>query len=88
MGFKFLSHNVMGLNHLAKHRSIWNQDCKQTADVLNIQETHFCIDATPKCTHSSYPHVFMASASEKKKGVLVAIKHTVSFVLEKCIFDP
>lgn len=38
---------------------------------------HFHINAIPKCAHSSYPHIFLASAPKKKKGVLVAIKNSL-----------
>lgn len=44
-------------------------------------------NATPKCTHRDYPYIFWASASEKKKGVLLAISKSVTFNLKSSLLD-
>ena len=57
-------------------------------DVVCIQETHFMSSKTPRCSHRAYPHIFQANAPVKKRGVLVAIKHSVAFQLHDLICDP
>lgn len=79
--------NVKGLNHPAKLFSLWKEASRAKADIVCVQEIHFHRDATPKCTHKDYPHIFLVSASEKKRGVHIAIGKSVSFKLKSSHLD-
>lgn len=87
MTLNLLTLNVRGLNHPAKRYSLWQEATKAKADIVAIQETHLQQDHTPCCTHNNYPHIFFASAPVKKRGVLIAIKDSVSFTLSRVVAD-
>lgn len=65
MGFKMMSINVKGLNHPANITQ---------ADIVCVQETHFHLNATPKCSHKDFPQFFSTHCFEEK-----AIKRSVVF---------
>lgn len=88
MPLKWLSLNVKGLNHPAKRFSFWEEASKAKADIVCVQETHFHQAATPKCTHKDYQHTFFANATEKKRGVLIAVGKSMSFQLKSSHLDP
>ena len=88
MGVTFLSINSKGLNHPVQRKSLWSEALQFKSDILCAQETHFCATAQLKCSHKSYPYVSTANAESKKRGVLTAIRDTVSFQLHKEIKDP
>lgn len=88
MGVTILSLNAKGLNHPAKHVSLWKLAIAHNCDVLCVQETHFALNASPKCQHGQFTHVFQTSYPKKQQGVLIAIRNTVSFQLQQYITDP
>lgn len=87
MPIKCLSVNANRLNHPAKRSSLWKAASTQKADIVAVQETHFQSHNHPKCIYKDFPHIFLATASEKKKGVMVAIRNTVTFELKDSILD-
>lgn len=88
MDINILSINAKGLNHPAKRASLWKTTLTHNSDILCFQETHFAHDNTPYCQHKSFSHIYKACYSRKQRGVLIAIKDTVSFQLQNCILDP
>lgn len=88
MALNFLTLNAKGLNHLAKHRSLWKEALQHNCDILCIQETHFASKSPPKCTHPKFSFINYANADVKKKGVMVAIRDTVVFKIHKITVDP
>lgn len=61
---------------------------KLKGDILCIQETHFSQDKQPKCTDKSFPYIFQACASTKKRGMLIAINKSLAFKLHTSVIDP
>lgn len=88
MGVTFLSVNSKGLNHPAKWKSLWSEALNFKSDILCAQETHFCAAAQPKCSHKNFLYIFTANAETKKRGVLTAVRDTVTFQLHEEIKDP
>lgn len=88
MTITFLTNNAKGLNHPAKRKSLWNEAIQHKCDILCTQETHFHSQKMPRCTHPSFPHVFTASISAKKCGVMTTIKDSVTFKLHSETADP
>lgn len=85
--YRFIILN-QGLNHPAKRCSMLAAACKQAVDIQHlyyVQDTHFSLQATSQCTHKAYPHMFPASAPEKKRWILLAVWNLLSFDLKKCI---
>lgn len=87
MPLKCLSLNIKGLNHPAKRFPLWKEASTAKADILSAQEIHFHKDVTPKCLHKEYPHIFLASTSEKKQGVLLALSKSLYFQLKTSLLD-
>lgn len=50
---------------------------KLGSDIVCILESHFAKDNSPTFKHHNFPHIFLSS-NKKKKGVVTAIKDTVS----------
>lgn len=88
MALNIVSFNVNGLNHLAKRALVWREALKLLADVLCIQETHLSASNTPHFQHKKFPHIFLASAPTKQKGVSIAIRDSVAFTLKETHTDP
>lgn len=87
MNLKLYSLNVKGLNSPYKRRALWTDALKHECDIICIQESHFALDKTPKFNHHKFPHIFLSSCKKKKKGVITAIKDTISFKLINLIND-
>lgn len=87
MGPKIISLNTKGLNHPAKRASPWKSAIDLGGNIICVQETHFKSTEAPKCSHRTFPHVFMANSPEKKRGVLIAIRDTVTFQLLDRVID-
>lgn len=67
----------------------WCQEALSSkADVVAIQEMHFYKDSMPVFTHKNFPHLLLASSHAMKRGVMIAIKDSVSFSLLEAIVDP
>ena len=79
MTLKLLSMNVKGLNSPYKRRALWADAIKFGSDILCIQESHFARDKSPKFQHHKFPHIFVSNHKKKKRGVITAVKDTVSF---------
>lgn len=45
------------------------------------------LEDRPRCTHKYYPHIFLASAPCKKRGVLISIKESIAFKAKDAILD-
>lgn len=88
MAINVLSINAKGLNHPAKRASLWKTALNHNSDVLCVQETHFDQNATPYCQHKAYPFIYKSCFSKKQRGVLIAIRDTVSFQLHTSSLDP
>ena len=88
MAINILSLNSKGLNHPVKRALLWNTAISHHSDILCTQETHFALNATPRCQHKSFPHVFNACYTKKQRGVMIAIRDSLAFQLHKCILDP
>lgn len=88
MSFSVLSLNAKDLNHPAKCSSLWKTARSLNCDVLCVQETHFAQDLSPVCRHKRFPHVFSSLFKKKQRGVLIAIRDTVSFEPQSCMKDP
>lgn len=84
---KFLSINVKGLNHPAKRTSMWKTAIDSKCDILCLQETHFKISAEPRCTHHQFTNIFKASGPNKKNGVMIAVKNSLTFTLHNSLID-
>lgn len=85
MVINIVSFNLHGLNHPAKRCSLWREALNLHADILCIQESHFLSSNPPRFQHKNYPHVYLASAPLKQKGVIIAIKVSVAFVPKEVI---
>lgn len=88
MPVKILSINAHGLNHPAKRTSLFREADSSQCDVLCVQETQFHHKEPPKYTHKSFQHYFHSSMTAKRRGVLIAIKDTISFHLLSETTDP
>lgn len=88
MSINFLSVNANGLNHPAKWSSLWKTELSDGCDILCVQETHFTLDKAPQCAHKNFPHIFKADYMCKQRGVLIAVRDSLTFTLLKCYSDP
>lgn len=87
MSLTIVSLNTKGLNHPAKRSSLWKTALSLKSDVLCVQETHFAQDSSPSCQYKLFPHIFKSCCMRKQRGVLIAIRNTVSFQFQKIIMD-
>lgn len=87
MAIQFISINSKGLNHPAKRKPLWKEALTNKSDILCAQETHFCGASAPICQNKHFPHIFFANADSKTKGVMTAIRDTVTFVLHTKFVD-
>lgn len=87
MGLKVLTLNVNGLNHPAKRNCMWKEGQKHDTNLLYIQGLHYDVKSFPHCSHKSYPHIFLASTSAKKR-VILSMRNSAFFSLKESILDP
>lgn len=87
MTIKLLSINVRALNFPAKHFSLWKEAVKLNANILIAQETHFQKWAALQCQYRVLTFIFSAELSSKKRGVLIAIKNSVTFNLHPFVIS-
>lgn len=87
MAVKFMSLNARGLNIPYKRRPLLKDMQRLNCDVLFVQETHFVDGELMRLKHKQIPYVYKASSPSKKRGVLIAIKDSVTFKLQDCISD-
>lgn len=83
-----LSLNVQGINVPQKRTKAFRFFQAQKAHIVCLQETHFTVDSTPKYMSSSYPQIYTASATTKKRGTLIAFHRSIPFILKSEIKDP
>lgn len=88
MTLNILSFNCKGLNHPAKHNTLWKEALAHHSDILCVQETHFKSSNPPKCSHKKFPHIFTANGDNKTKGVLTPVRDLVAFRLHEVVRDP
>lgn len=88
MTHNWLSLNVQGMNSPQKRVKIFKYLKQQKIDIACLQETHFSTTSCPKYFAAHYPQIFLANASTKHRGVLIAISKTVPFICSKQIADP
>lgn len=79
MVIKIVSFNVNGLNHPAKRSALWKEALKLRSNILCFQESHFKASNTPALRHKLLPHIFLASAPTKQRGVRIAVKISAAF---------
>lgn len=88
MAVNIVSLKARGLNSPYKRRALLRDfDCLN-GGVLFVQEMHFVEGAVMRLRHRQISHIFTASSQSRKKGVLIAIKDSIEFHLEKCVTDP
>lgn len=75
--------NVQGLNTPNKPTKAFLSFASAKAHVVCLQETHFTAQSTPKFFGHQYCQAFAASASSKKREVLIAFYRTTLFLLEE-----
>ena len=83
-----LTLNVQGLDIPQKQVKAFRHFQAKKAHIICLQETHFTPSTTPKFFHASYPQVFTASASSKKRGTLIAFHRSTPFTIKSEIIDP
>lgn len=79
--------NAKGLNHPVKRSLLWKLATDSQCNILYVQETHFYATNPPSWMHKNFSCIYTANASAKKKGVLIAFKHTINLQLKDCIKD-
>lgn len=67
---------------------LWPEARSQKADILCVQETHFSDHKSPQCSHKLFPHCFLACADKKTRGVMIAVRSSISFNLTHLDQDP
>lgn len=82
MVLKFLSLNTKGLTSPYKRRALWKEAENHSCDVLCVKEMHFLATKPPGCKH-----IFQANFKKKKRGVMVAIRDSISFRLHASLID-
>lgn len=88
MVITFIPFNVNGLNHPGKRSALWKEALKLGPDILCFQESHFHASNTPTFKHRLFPHIFLASAPMKQRGLSIAIKNSVAFNQLELHADP
>lgn len=88
MSLKIVSLNVKGLNSPYKRYLLWREALSQKCDILCAQETHLTQSNTPRVSHHKFPHCFFANSDKKTKGVLIAIRDTITFSQKFIECDP
>lgn len=85
--FKFITHNVQGLNSPVKWRVAFQHYKSLNVNVLFLQETHFPPNYNLNFLHHCYPHFYL-NGPGRTGGVGICFSKRVSFSLEKKICDP
>lgn len=88
MPLKILILNVQGLNSFSKKKIAFNYLHFQRRDLACLQETHFSTSSTPRFFHLSFSLVYMASATTKHRGLLIAFCKVLNFACQKQFSDP
>lgn len=73
--------NVQGLNSPAKGTKAFRSLASTKAHLVCLQETHRTTWTIPKFFCKSFPQVYTASASTKRRGVLIAFQRSTPFTL-------
>lgn len=55
---------------------MWKEALSQKCDILCIQEMHLCKLNPP--SHKAFPYLVFANVDKKKRGILIAVRYTVS----------
>lgn len=87
MALNITTFNVRGLNSPFKRSMLWRDICKSKADIVCLQETHLLAVDTPKLKHKRFPFIFHSTSDQKRAGVTILIKDTISFHLMSSIID-
>lgn len=53
--------------------------CQMSTKCICLQETYFCANEFPSFNHRSFPHIYLANAPHKKRGMAIAYKDTLAF---------
>lgn len=88
MPINVLSINAHGLNHPVERQSLWQTAQTHYSDIVCVQDTHFSSIAPPKCSNKHFLHIYQASFPAKKRGVLIAIRDSLTFQLQHSLLDP
>lgn len=73
--------NANRLNHPAKRHSLWKTAMDLKCDIL------FTSTAAPTCRNKHFSQIFSAPFTSKKRGVLIAVKDSVSFHMKHSVLD-
>lgn len=88
MALKKLSYNVKGLNSIKKRWLALKGFRASGADVILIQETHFCAGGSFKFASKYFPVSYMATDSSGKAGVAVLISCSCPLQIKFTHLDP
>lgn len=80
--------NANGLNSTYKRSRLWREAIIKKTDILCVREMHFIQDKTPPCQHRLYPRTYFAHNNKKRRGVMIAIRKSLSFQLGHLETDP
>lgn len=67
---------------------MWKEAISQKCDIFCAQETHLSADSPPRISHINFPHCFFANTEKKARGVLIAIKNSITFTQKFVVTDP
>lgn len=87
MAITVTSISVRGLNSPFKRNAFRRETVRLGCDIIFAQETHLKEADTYRCSHHKFPHSWFSSTN-KKKGVLIAFKDSVSFTTHAIEIDP
>lgn len=85
---KIISLNARGLNIREKLSQLLSSMHRNKADIIFLQETHFCTDSTPKLYNYHFPTVYHATNSTTlQKGVSILIANRCPFQISNSLID-
>uniref|UniRef100_A0A803K7H0 Reverse transcriptase domain-containing protein n=1 Tax=Xenopus tropicalis TaxID=8364 RepID=A0A803K7H0_XENTR len=87
MKLKFVSHNAKGLNTPVKRRMAGQYFHKIQADIVALQETHWCDKGPPPYIHRYYQQIYATTYHTKSRGVAIAFRPHVQFILTNSVID-
>lgn len=80
--------NVQGFNIPHKRTKALHSFALKGANIICLQETHFTDKIYPKFLSSSYPQIYTASATVKRRGTLIGFHRSTPFNLISQLSDP
>lgn len=88
LSLKELSLNTRGLNTPEKRSQLLANMRSSKADVVFLQETHFCSKNIPNLKNHSFPHSYHATSPiSKSKGVSILLPKNVPLQIKDTLLD-